>query len=296
MTAADIFIASLLADFARKVVLHPVDTMATRLQYAQTKPFHAKDQLLVGDARAMVDMLQRPGELYRGLGTALVGAVPVAVVYMPTYEFCSQAVRAMPPSDLGIPLPAAQIASIATGLACALVRVPVTLVKSRLQLGLSATPLQAVGAALQAMGLRGLFIGLRATCVLDVVYALVQFSALEQVRAVGAVLSGGRGLTSTEDALVGFLTGATTAVITEPLDVVRTRLQTQRAPGSGAGSVDFGYTGLADGLAKAARQEGLLALWKGLLPRLLLKSVGSAIWYAAYMAARKALAAASGVA
>ena len=28
------------------------------------------------------------------------------------------------------------------------------------------------------------------------------------------------------------------------------------------------------------------SLWKGLLPRLVLKSVGSSIWYAVYMAAR----------
>ena len=30
---------------------------------------------------------------------------------------------------------------------------------------------------------------------------------------------------------------------------------------------------------QAARQEGVLVLWRGLLPRLLLKSFGSMIWY-----------------
>ena len=67
---------------------------------------------------------------------------------------------------------------------------------------------------------------------------------------------------------------------------MRTRLQTQRRPDAGIGGTDFGYRGLFDGLQKAARQEGLPALWRGLLPRLLLKSVGSMIWYSVYMALR----------
>ena len=40
---------------------------------------------------------------------------------------------------------------------------------------------------------------------------------------------------------------------------------------------------LLDGLVKAARTEGVLVLWRGLLPRLLLKSCGSSIWYSVYM-------------
>ena len=47
--------------------------------------------------------------------------------------------------------------------------------------------------------------------------------------------------------------GAVTAAVTEPLDVVRTRLQTQRRPAAGVGGTDFGYTGLLDGLVKASR-------------------------------------------
>ena len=38
---------------------------------------------------------------------------------------------------------------------------------------------------LQADGIRGLYVGLRATMVLDVVYAGVQFAILEQARRIG---------------------------------------------------------------------------------------------------------------
>ena len=40
--------------------------------------------------------------------------------------------------------------------------------------------------------------------------------------------------------------------------------------------------------AQAAALEGVGALWKGLVPRLVLKSLGSSLWYAVYMAAREA--------
>ena len=46
-----------------------------------------------------------------------------------------------------------------------------------------------------------------------------------------------------------------------------------------------------DGLRKAAAEEGLVALYRGLLPRLLLKSVGGAIWYSTYVSRRAALGA-----
>ena len=285
----DIFIASLLADAARKAALHPIDTLATRLQYDSSED--SKQRLpLIGDVAAMAKIITGPGaarDLYRGLGTSLVGAVPVSLVYMPTYELSSTALKTLGGS-LVLPLPTAQMASVLTGCACALVRVPLTLIKARVQLGLYATPWLALAAALK-LGWRELFVGLRATIVLDVMYALVQFTALEQFRQLGAVLSGGRVLTSGEDVLIGLLTGAVTAVATEPLDVVRTRLQTQKRREAKVGGTDFGYTGLVDGLRKAARQEGIIGLWRGLLPRLVLKSMGSSIWYVVYSAVRKKL-------
>ena len=91
-------------------------------------------------------------------------------------------------------------------------------------------------------------------------------------------------LSAGDNAAIGFATGVLAAVLTEPLDVIKTRLMTQRA-GRGEGS--FGYAGVLHGLRQAARSEGVLSLWKGLAPRLLIKGLGSTIWYTAYMEARR---------
>ena len=57
-----------------------------------------------------------------------------------------------------------------------------------------------------------------------------------------------------------------------------------------AAGTAFGYKGVFDGLRSVARTEGVLSLWKGLLPRLVLKSLGSSVWLSVYMATRSAFA------
>jgi len=233
----------------------------------------------------MCSMLQHePRALYKGMGASLIGAVPTSVVYMPTYEFSKMALLKLAAAAPGVKIPVAQVASVATGLACSSVRVPTSVVKARLQLGFSSSVRHAVAAALQnGGGWRGLYAGWYATCVLDVSYALVQFTVLERLVALcGATIARGRMLSSGENALVGFLVGVITAILTEPLDVVKTRLQTQRRDPRSICGTDFGYAGVFDGLHKMVQLEGVLALWRGLLPRLLLKGWGSCIWYSAY--------------
>ena len=190
----DIFVASLIADLTRKAVLHPVDTIAVKLQYDRSlhaAPAAARLPLL-NDAKAIVRIVTGPESarsLYRGLGTSLLGAVPMSLVYMPTYELVSTTLKAAKAG--GLPgLPASQLASVATGIACASVRVPVSMVKSRVQLGLAATPRLALTGALRS-GVAGLYVGLSATVGLDIAYALIQFTALEYFRALGLLLTGG---------------------------------------------------------------------------------------------------------
>ena len=162
-----------------------------------------------------------------------------------------------------------------------------------MQLGLHTSVVDAVLKA-SRHGQGGLYAGFRATVVLDSCYAVVQFFFLEQLRRLalrtvptppdGVRPTSPKQLGARVNALIGFFTGVGAAVVTEPLDVIRTRLMTQggtQRPGA------FAYEGLLHGLGTAVRTEGLYSLWKGLLPRLLTKSMGSVIWYTTYMEARQ---------
>ena len=308
---SDVFAASLAAEFAQRALLHPVDTIKARLQYMQfPRPAGGQQRLprlsqlpLVGDIAALRADAECSSmrnfsvrSLYRGLAPALIGVVPSALVYMPTYEVSKAALSGTPFAGL---------AGCITGCACACVRVPVSVVKAKVQLQLYDGPLAALRASISGpSGLRGLYAGLGATLVHDVAYAAIQFALLERLRLVADGLVGGRALTATEDGMVGFSVGLCTAALTEPLDLVRTRLMVQKQQvkdgaraaahggggSSGAAGRSFGYRGVFHGLASAAGADGLVSLWRGLLPRLFLKSVGSSVWYTVYMASRRHLA------
>jgi len=146
--AADIFVGSLAAEFATKALVHPFDTLKTRLQYLvlpkRTAGSAAHTLPLVSDVRngikmmadaarsphhSLMDPSLRPAprseqvvnglrSLYRGLGPQLLGVVPISLVYMPTYEYVSAALQ-------GTPLQHTPLAGVITGVASAVVRVPV---------------------------------------------------------------------------------------------------------------------------------------------------------------------------
>ena len=214
--------------------------------------------------------------LYAGLWPSLLAVVPTALVYMPTYEAATAALK-----SFGAPAPlVAPIAGVATGAVCAVVRVPLSVAKSRVQLGLAPSATAALLDAARASGLRGLYVGFGATLALDVAVAAAQFTALDL----------GRRRLTENSALLGFVASAAGTVLTEPIDVVRTRLMAQLRRGGGGGrgrGTDFGYRSLGDGLAKAVASEGYAALYRGLLPRLILKSLGGAIWYSTYVNCRE---------
>ena len=75
--------------------------------------------------------------------------------------------------------------------------------------------------------------------------------------------------------------GVVTTVLTNPIWVVKTRLQLQRGGGLGdaaseaAKSGEKRYAGFVDALATIARKEGLRGLYKGLVPSIWLVSHGS---------------------
>ena len=69
--------------------------------------------------------------------------------------------------------------------------------------------------------------------------------------------------------------GVTAAAITNPLDVAKTRLQTQHESGKR-------YDGLVGALRTIWKEEGASGLLRGLRPRIMLHSTSSAIVWATY--------------
>jgi len=85
--------------------------------------------------------------------------------------------------------------------------------------------------------------------------------------------------------IIGATSGAFGATVVYPLNVVRTRLQTQ-----GTVMHKETYTGIVDATRKTIRNEGWRGLYKGLTPNLLKVAPALSITWVVYENAKKALA------
>ena len=94
------------------------------------------------------------------------------------------------------------------------------------------------------------------------------YNALKIIVQKMQVRNGGvRELGTGTNLLIASVAGVINVVSTTPLWVVSTRMSVQRSKNS-----SDAYTSVWDGLTKISRQEGLMGLWNGTLPSLLLVS------------------------
>ncbi|KAK9052177.1 hypothetical protein SSX86_028805 [Deinandra increscens subsp. villosa] len=83
----------------------------------------------------------------------------------------------------------------------------------------------------------------------------------------------GKVLQPWQSMISGFLAGIVAPVSTAPFDVVKTRLMAQTRGPNG----ELKYRGVFHAISSIYAEEGLRALWKGILPRLMLIPPGQAI-------------------
>lgn len=140
-------------------------------------------------------------------------------------------------------------------------------------------------------GARGLYAGAVPALVGNTAVWAVYFPCYEAAKRRASDAQGGAPLGPGGTMLAAAQAGALAATLTNPLWVVKTRLQLQRrerasAPGS-ARSPAAGpqYRGLYDGLRRVAAEEGVRGLYAGLGPSLLLVSHGM-FQFAAYESLR----------
>ncbi|KAM4023462.1 peroxisomal membrane protein PMP34 isoform 2-T2 [Anomaloglossus baeobatrachus] len=110
---------------------------------------------------------------------------------------------------------------------------------------------------------RGWFPVISSLCCSNFVY-FYTFKSLKSLWIRGTVP------TTTKDLTVGFIAGVVNVLLTTPLWVVNTRLKLQGAKFRNDDIKPTTYTGIADAFQKILQQEGVLALWNGTLPSLLL--------------------------
>lgn len=110
-------------------------------------------------------------------------------------------------------------------------------------------------------GIRGYFVGNGANVVRILPYSATQFFVFDKLKRV-YLDSGRTDFDAGEKLVAGSIAGATSVVVSYPLDFVRGRLSVQ-----GAGT-KARYTGISNALVRIASEEGFFKLYHGMQPSL----------------------------
>ena len=220
--------------------------------------------------------------LFNGLLPVLVtGSAPTFGIFFAVYENTKAYLL-----NSGIissnPVVCASIASIIGGGISSLAGVPSDVIKKRVVLGDTSTSI-VVKKILKTQGLGGFFLGWRANLVKDVPFAALKLTLYEGVWNVYLnhylKEKTARPPCLSESAIVGFLSGAITGVVTCPLDVVNTKIK----------SGEYAEYSLIQAHVQVAKREGTVALFRGLGARVIILGFGSTIFWSLFAKCKETL-------
>ncbi|XP_073104470.1 uncharacterized protein [Elaeis guineensis] len=248
-------------------VMHPLDTMKASVQ-ASTLSFPE-----------VVSKLPQIGlqGLYRGSIPAILGQFSSHGLRTGIFEASKLLLTNVSPT-----LPEIQVQSLASFCSTILgtaVRIPCEVLKQRLQAGIFHSMGEAIVGTLHQDGIQGFVRGTGATLCREVPFYVAGMSLYaEGKKAAQNFLR--RDLEPWETIVVGALSGGVAAVVTTPFDVMKTRMMT--APQGLPVSMQMVAVNIL-------RQEGLLGLFKGAVPRFFWIAPLGAMNFAGYELARKAM-------
>jgi hypothetical protein len=310
---------------AARSITHPLDTLKTiAIVFPKNDPRGGVD----GTLRRAWNVAMTEGGvrgLYRGIGVAVLGAAPGIALYMSSYNFTKHTLS----RDFGFREDSALV-HLASGFcaeaASCVVWVPIDVIKERMQAQTTRvrhpyrSTFEAIEVCRRHEGLRGLYRGYFTTLGSFGPFSAIYFCIFEalQKRWKAQLDASSGGLLANpvlQYAVCGALANATACVATNPVEVVKVRMQVQRARntwvpdpsatvageaattvsshpvknrssngGIGAASpLSHHYRGFVDGARAVMREEGLFAFWRrGLMARICFTAPNAALTFGFY--------------
>ena len=162
-----------LAGLTGDVLLFPLDTIKTRLQ--SLKGFSGSGGF---------------ANVYAGVSVVVAGSIPSALVFFTCYNYCQSLLAPTTSKPTRTLLSAVAAETVSDGclltylplkLSCSLVRVPVEVLKQRMQVGM-ASPLGSVQVSSLAAMARSAYSGCSAVLTRDIPFVMVQFPVYEHLK------------------------------------------------------------------------------------------------------------------
>ncbi|EQC27054.1 hypothetical protein SDRG_15168 [Saprolegnia diclina VS20] len=253
-------LGSAMAGILGRIVCHPMDMAKANLQAHSSyrNAWHVLTKTMKTEGVR---------GLYKGFGVVVLGSAPATCLYMTSYEESKKWLTQSPQFQDAPFLTTFSAGIFAEAFSC-IFWVPIDVVKERMQVqtlhqanGYRNT-LHALQTIARTEGLRGMYKGYGATMWSFGPYSALFFVAYEQNKAWATRWHGSPDVPFSSLLLCSVSASAAAAFLTNPLDLVKLRLQVERfrATSSGAPSQ---YKNTFDGLGRILTQEGPKALWKG---------------------------------
>ena len=276
-------LAGAVAGAFNDLIMHPVDTLRARINLTTTS---------VSPFKAFVDTFhstlhtQGVRGLYRGYSSVLLFSMPGNGIYFSAYEYS----KAKMAPTLGFS--SEPVAGLVAQFAVSFLWTPYDIVKQRMQTQdlvqdathtKTAAPTTTTAATtlrheFQTLLRSGeLFRGLTASWIVWAPFSVVYFGVFESFRRLMSTHLHVLPLDWKLDLLSGSVAGIAGAVVSQPADAVKTRLQVLRG-------ADFMVDGFWKGGKEIIQNEGKSALWRGVVARVCWLAPGTALTITAFEA------------
>lgn len=245
--------AGAFAGMSAEAILFPLDCLKTRVQSGH-------GWLSAGGFKVW--------HLYRGCGTAILGSAPASAIFFSTYEFTKSSLApekggngaSEGSSDLQF-TGAVVLASVSGELAASCIRVPVDLVKQRLQAGYKSSYLLPMH--------RSIFLAsFQATAMRDVTHSSLQYPIYEYLKLALAHWTG-QSLPAWQAAACGSVAGVISATLTTPFDLLKTRLNLRNPPPptGDKGCLHQSHALIAEEVREIYKSRGVTGFFSGAMYR-----------------------------
>ena len=267
--------SSAMAAACVKTLLQPLDAVKTLQQFHKTANV---EQRALSTLEAARTLMSRPGgiaNLYAGLGVTVVGSLPGVALYFGLYQFCKRKFLQTTWGEDHRLLSVALAAALGNTFASAS-RTPYEVLKQQLQMGTYPT-FRAAAKAVLSNPIESLFPkgGMAIQIIRDVPYAVVTLVIYESLQEI--LRSRGDLSSKTKkqwDFVIGGLSGGIGSWVTNPLDVLKTRLQTD--------SANLYDGSLVTCTSMVWKEGGAAAFLRGSVPRLMHKIPANCFFFLFY--------------
>lgn len=272
-------VAGSIAGSVEHMAMFPVDTLKTRMQAIGSCP---SPSLGVRQALGSILKLEGPAGLYRGIAAMGLGAGPAHAVYFSVYELCKEFFSGGNANNSAAHAVSGVFATVASDA----VITPMDMVKQRLQL--KSSPYRGVSDCVKKVlmeeGIGAFYASYRTTVVMNAPFTAVHFATYEAAKKGLMEISPE---SASDERLVvhataGAVAGALAAVVTTPLDVVKTQLQCQGV----CGCYRFSSSAIGDVIQTIVKKDGYSGIMRGWIPRMLFHAPAAAICWSTYEASK----------